>query len=191
MRLRAHGLDYASIRKTNPHALVLNVPAFGSRGPDAEFDASDELVAARAGIAGSQWARSGNPVPLVFPAASYSAGVMGAKRGGRGAHRTRAYRRGPGARSLATCRRAIATNGRRAEAREDDDACIMVRRIRSVRFRAIGSSRPPTINILFAGVRQRDILGEIRTRSSSCRNWFPIRDSKMRRGAMPANIGSR
>ena len=78
MRLRAHGLDYPSIRKTNRHALVLNIPSFGSRGPDAEFDAADELVAARAGIAGSQWARSGNPVPLVFPAASYSAGVMGA-----------------------------------------------------------------------------------------------------------------
>src|SRR4029077_18675192 len=27
---------------------------------------------------GSQWARSGNPVPLVFPAVAYSAGVMGA-----------------------------------------------------------------------------------------------------------------
>jgi crotonobetainyl-CoA:carnitine CoA-transferase CaiB-like acyl-CoA transferase len=77
-RLKAQGLDYASIRKTNPHALVLNIPPFGSRGPEAEFDASDTLVAARAGIAGSQWARSGNPVPLVFPAASYSAGVMGA-----------------------------------------------------------------------------------------------------------------
>jgi crotonobetainyl-CoA:carnitine CoA-transferase CaiB-like acyl-CoA transferase len=78
MRLSALGLDYASIRKTNPHALVLNIPAFGSRGPEAEFDASEALVAARAGIAGSQWARSGSPVPLVFPAASYSAGVLGA-----------------------------------------------------------------------------------------------------------------
>jgi len=77
-RLTAQGLDYASIRKINPHALVLNIPSLGSRGPEAEFDASDDLVAARAGIAGSQWSRSGNPVPLVFPAASYSAGVMGA-----------------------------------------------------------------------------------------------------------------
>ncbi len=77
-RLKAQGLDYGSIRKINPHALVINIPSFGSRGPDAEFDAGDDLVAARAGIAGSQWARSGNPVPLVFPAASYSAGVMGA-----------------------------------------------------------------------------------------------------------------
>jgi crotonobetainyl-CoA:carnitine CoA-transferase CaiB-like acyl-CoA transferase len=77
-RLKAQGLDYASIRKNNPHAIALNVPPFGSRGPEAEFDASDTLVAARAGIGGSQWARSGNPVPLVFPAASYSAGVLGA-----------------------------------------------------------------------------------------------------------------
>jgi len=78
MRLAARGLDYASIRKNNPHALVLNIPALGSRGPEAEFDASDDLVAARAGIAGSQWARSGSPVPLAFPAAGYSAGVLGA-----------------------------------------------------------------------------------------------------------------
>ena len=77
-RLKAQGLDYATIRKINPRAIALNVPSFGSRGPEAEFDASDEIVAARAGISGSQWARSGNPVPLVFPAASYSAGVMGA-----------------------------------------------------------------------------------------------------------------
>ena len=77
-RLKAQGLDYAALRKINPHALVLNIPSFGSRGLEAEFDARDDLVAARAGIAGSQWARSGNPVPLVFPAASYSAGVMGA-----------------------------------------------------------------------------------------------------------------
>jgi crotonobetainyl-CoA:carnitine CoA-transferase CaiB-like acyl-CoA transferase len=77
-RLKAQGLDYSTIRKINPRAIALNVPPFGSRGPDAEFDATDELIAARAGISGSQWARSGNPVPLVFPAASYSAGVMGA-----------------------------------------------------------------------------------------------------------------
>jgi crotonobetainyl-CoA:carnitine CoA-transferase CaiB-like acyl-CoA transferase len=77
-QLKAQGLDFASIRKINPHALVLNIPAFGSRGPEAEVDASDDLVAARAGITGSQWSRSGDPVPLVFPAASYSAGVLGA-----------------------------------------------------------------------------------------------------------------
>ncbi|HYL60247.1 MAG TPA: CoA transferase, partial [Candidatus Acidoferrales bacterium] len=71
-------LDYASIRGVNPRAIMLAMPPMGSRGPDAEFDANDDLVAARAGITGSQWARSGDPVALVFPAASYSAGVMGA-----------------------------------------------------------------------------------------------------------------
>jgi crotonobetainyl-CoA:carnitine CoA-transferase CaiB-like acyl-CoA transferase len=77
-RLRALGLEHESLRRRNPRVLALNLPAFGSKGPEAEFDANDELVAARAGITGSQWARSGNPVALVFPAASYSAGVMGA-----------------------------------------------------------------------------------------------------------------
>ncbi len=77
-RLHALNLDYESIRRVNPRAIALSVPPLGSRGPDADFDANDDLVAARGGITGSQWARSGNPVALVFPAASYSAGVMGA-----------------------------------------------------------------------------------------------------------------
>ena len=77
-RLRVAGLDYDSIRDANPHAIALNVPPLGSLGPDANFEADDDLVAARAGITGSQWARSGNPVALVVPAASYSAGVLAA-----------------------------------------------------------------------------------------------------------------
>jgi len=71
-------LDYESVRSVNRRALLLSMPPLGSRGPDADDDASDDLVQARGGIAGSQWARSGNPVPLTFPAASYSAGAMGA-----------------------------------------------------------------------------------------------------------------
>ncbi|MDB5108212.1 MAG: CoA transferase, partial [Candidatus Binatus sp.] len=77
-RLASLHLDYESIRELNPGAIALSMPPFGSRGPDADFDANDDLVAARSGITGSQWARSGDPVALVFPAASYSAGVMGA-----------------------------------------------------------------------------------------------------------------
>jgi len=77
-RLSQLKLDPDSIRRINPRAIALGVPALGSRGPDASFDADDDLVAARGGITGSQWARSGNPVALVFPAASYSAGVMAA-----------------------------------------------------------------------------------------------------------------
>src|SRR5208282_5931420 len=77
-RLKQLRLDAESIRRINPRAIALGVPALGSRGPDADFDANDDLVAARGGITGSQWARSGNPVALVFPAASYSAGVMAA-----------------------------------------------------------------------------------------------------------------
>jgi crotonobetainyl-CoA:carnitine CoA-transferase CaiB-like acyl-CoA transferase len=77
-RLKELNLDAESLRQINPRAIVLGVPPLGSRGPDADFDANDDLVAARGGITGGQWARSGNPVALVFPAASYSAGVMAA-----------------------------------------------------------------------------------------------------------------
>ena len=77
-RLKQLRLDAESIHRINPRAIALGVPPLGSRGPDADFDANDDLVAARGGITGSQWARSGNPVALVFPASSYSAGVMAA-----------------------------------------------------------------------------------------------------------------
>jgi crotonobetainyl-CoA:carnitine CoA-transferase CaiB-like acyl-CoA transferase len=77
-RLRARGLDYAALSRVNPRLLVLYVPPLGSRGPLADFNASDEMVSALGGVYGSQWALSGNPVALHFPAASYSAGVLGA-----------------------------------------------------------------------------------------------------------------
>jgi crotonobetainyl-CoA:carnitine CoA-transferase CaiB-like acyl-CoA transferase len=77
-RIRKLGLDYESIARLNPRAIAVYMPPLGSRGPAAELDAREELVSAFAGIAGNQWARSGDPVPLTFPAASYSAGVLGA-----------------------------------------------------------------------------------------------------------------
>jgi crotonobetainyl-CoA:carnitine CoA-transferase CaiB-like acyl-CoA transferase len=77
-RMREIGLDYAALSGINPHLVVLHVPPLGNRGPLADFDASDELASALGGIYGSQWALSGNPVALHFPAASYSAGVLGA-----------------------------------------------------------------------------------------------------------------
>ncbi len=77
-RARRLSVDAKQIAALNPRAIALELPPFGNRGPDADFDAGEELVAALSGISGSQWARSGNPVPLVFPAAGYSAGVMGA-----------------------------------------------------------------------------------------------------------------
>jgi len=76
--LRRLKLDPESVHRLNPHAIAVNVPPLGSRGELADFDANDELVAAYSGITGSQWARSANPVALVFPAASYAAGVMAA-----------------------------------------------------------------------------------------------------------------
>jgi crotonobetainyl-CoA:carnitine CoA-transferase CaiB-like acyl-CoA transferase len=77
-RLESLHLDAASIAAINPRAIVVSVPPLGGRGPLANLDANDELVAAYGGITGSQWARSGDPVSLVFPAASYSAGLMAA-----------------------------------------------------------------------------------------------------------------
>ncbi|MBV8136916.1 MAG: CoA transferase, partial [Deltaproteobacteria bacterium] len=71
-------LDPESVHRLNPHAIAVNVPPLGGRGELADFDANDDLVAAYSGITGSQWARSANPVALVFPAASYAAGAMAA-----------------------------------------------------------------------------------------------------------------
>ena len=76
--MRELELDCAALSRINPHLVVLHVPPLGNRGPLADFDASDELASALGGIYGSQWALSGNPVALHFPAASYSAGVLGA-----------------------------------------------------------------------------------------------------------------
>ncbi len=78
VRLRALALDFDSLKALNPNILALNISPFGDRGPEADFEANEDLAAARGGITGNQWARSAAPVALVFPAASYSAGVMGA-----------------------------------------------------------------------------------------------------------------
>jgi crotonobetainyl-CoA:carnitine CoA-transferase CaiB-like acyl-CoA transferase len=77
-RMRGLKLDYAELCRINPDLIVLHVTPLGNRGPLADFDASDELASALGGIYGSQWALSGNPVALHFPAASYAAGVLGA-----------------------------------------------------------------------------------------------------------------
>jgi crotonobetainyl-CoA:carnitine CoA-transferase CaiB-like acyl-CoA transferase len=77
-RSRQLGLDSKSIAAINPRAIGLEIPPFGNRGPCANFEAGEELVAALGAISGTQWSRSGNPVPLTFPAASYAAAVMGA-----------------------------------------------------------------------------------------------------------------
>lgn len=78
LRTRALGVDYATVHRLNPRALVLTLPPLGSAGPLSELAADEDLAAAIGGIPGSQWARSGDPVALTFPAASYSAGLLGA-----------------------------------------------------------------------------------------------------------------
>ncbi len=77
-RARALGLGYDSIRAINPGALLVSMPPFGSRGAEAGFDACEEAVQARGGLAGNQFTRSGDPAPLTLPAVGYAAGVMAA-----------------------------------------------------------------------------------------------------------------
>ena len=77
-RARAIGLDYDSIRAINSSALVVSMPPFGSRGAEADFDACEEAVQARGGLAGNQFTRSGDPAPLTLPAVMYAAGAIAA-----------------------------------------------------------------------------------------------------------------
>jgi crotonobetainyl-CoA:carnitine CoA-transferase CaiB-like acyl-CoA transferase len=77
-RQRNLGLDYESIQRINPNALLLQMPALGSRGPYAEMAAEDDVVRAWSGIFGTQSSRSGNPVVTTFPLPSYQAGLLGA-----------------------------------------------------------------------------------------------------------------
>jgi crotonobetainyl-CoA:carnitine CoA-transferase CaiB-like acyl-CoA transferase len=77
-RARKIGLDKGAIAAINPRAVALELPPFGNRGPYADSEAGEELVAALGAISGTQWSRSGHPVALTFPAASYATAVMGA-----------------------------------------------------------------------------------------------------------------
>src|SRR5581483_11616923 len=54
-RLERLQLGADSIARINPSAIAVNLPPLGSKGPLADFDANDELVAAYGGITGSQW----------------------------------------------------------------------------------------------------------------------------------------
>ncbi len=77
-KARALGLDAEAIRAANRRILMLWMPPLGSRGPLADLDADEDIAAAIGAISGNQWTRSGDPSPLTFPAASYSAAVLGA-----------------------------------------------------------------------------------------------------------------
>ncbi|MGO9056549.1 MAG: CoA transferase [Candidatus Binataceae bacterium] len=77
-RQRSLGLDYESVHRINPSALLLQMPPLGSRGPYAEMPADNDLLGAWGGIFGTQSAVSGKPVAMTFPMASYQAGLLGA-----------------------------------------------------------------------------------------------------------------
>ncbi|HUN57412.1 MAG TPA: CoA transferase [Candidatus Binataceae bacterium] len=76
--LNARALDCATLARLNPRLIAVNLSPFGTSGPYANLDATDEMVAAFSGITASQWAASGDPVALTFPAVSYSAGILAA-----------------------------------------------------------------------------------------------------------------
>ena len=77
-RQRALGLDYESVSRLNPAAILLQMPPLGSRGPYAEMPADNDLLGAWGGIFGTQSALSGKPVAMTFPMVSYQAGLLGA-----------------------------------------------------------------------------------------------------------------
>jgi len=77
-QLDESGLNYATLERLNPRVIAVNLSPFGVSGPYANFAAGEELVSAFSGIPASQWARSGAPVALTFPAVSYSAGILAA-----------------------------------------------------------------------------------------------------------------
>jgi crotonobetainyl-CoA:carnitine CoA-transferase CaiB-like acyl-CoA transferase len=74
----ALGLAYERVKALNPRAVLLYMPALGSRGPYNELPAGDELVSAISGVTAAQGSLSGNPVPLAFPLVSYHTGILGA-----------------------------------------------------------------------------------------------------------------
>jgi crotonobetainyl-CoA:carnitine CoA-transferase CaiB-like acyl-CoA transferase len=77
-RERSLGLDYDSVHRLNPGALLIQMPPLGSRGPYAGFQAEDDVLRAWSGIFATQISASGNPVATAFPAPSYEAGLLGA-----------------------------------------------------------------------------------------------------------------
>lgn len=76
--LRECALDYESIARVNPRALMLWMPPLGGRGPLADLETGEELAAALGGLAGNQWLLSGAPVISALPLANYAAGMLGA-----------------------------------------------------------------------------------------------------------------
>ena len=168
-RLKQLKLDPESIRRINARAIALGVPPLGSRGPDADFDANDDLVSARGGITGSQWARSGNPVALVFPAASYSAGVMAATAAVAAIVARGANRAGDAVEvSILAGAFSLQTGG-----------IMSHEKMTSLYQRAAGSSRPDSGLSFVRGrrrqvpvcrMRQRDLLGQVRDRNRSPRS---------------------
>ncbi len=77
-QLESLDLTYDRIHAVNPRAVVLNMPPLGSRGPNADLPAGDELASAISGVTAAQGSLSGDPVPLAFPFVSYQTGILGA-----------------------------------------------------------------------------------------------------------------
>jgi crotonobetainyl-CoA:carnitine CoA-transferase CaiB-like acyl-CoA transferase len=75
---RAAGLDHAGLAHRHPRLIYLALPPYGGGGPMADERGDEALVAAYAGIAGSQWSGGEQPVDLVLPLAGYGAALLGA-----------------------------------------------------------------------------------------------------------------
>jgi crotonobetainyl-CoA:carnitine CoA-transferase CaiB-like acyl-CoA transferase len=77
-RAAEHGIDEASLRKSNPSLVYIAMPPFGERGPFVNRPSSPALIAAVSGIMADQASYSGDPTYLVLPLASYGSAAIGA-----------------------------------------------------------------------------------------------------------------
>lgn len=75
---RARDVTFESLSRGRSDLIYLAMPPYGSRGPLADVDADESIVAASSGLSGGQWSGSDQPVELVLPLAAYGAALLGA-----------------------------------------------------------------------------------------------------------------
>ncbi len=77
-RLRSLGLDYATVAAAHPGIIHVAIPPFGERGPMAEIDGDEWVVAAFGGVMAGQASDDGAPTYILAPLAGTSAGMLAA-----------------------------------------------------------------------------------------------------------------
>jgi len=72
------GIGYERLRHENQALIYCSLPLYGSKGPWASLSPDDNMLGALSGLFAGQRSYSGDPVFLVIPVASYTAGVLAA-----------------------------------------------------------------------------------------------------------------